>query len=54
MKNYKAIISEKTAYNFGQVIANTKIPSQYKGMDKETFYNAIKKSTCFTFELKEI
>jgi len=53
MKYLIAVITEKGHNNIGMVIGNTKI-GKCKGMDKLTFIEAIKNTTCFTFEVKEI
>jgi hypothetical protein len=53
MKNYKATCTEVTAKEFGKVISTTKIGT-FKGMSKEDFQNAVKSSTCFTFEISEM
>lgn len=54
MKNYQAIVTEKTAHNFGQVIANTKSPGQYKGMTLEQFTEATSAITVFTITIFEL
>jgi len=53
MKNYKAVITEKTSPMYGQTFATTKI-GQYKGMSLSDFNKAVKFLTCFTYEIKEI
>lgn len=52
MKNYKAVVIEKTSPFFGKVFATTK-SNTYKCMCKEEFYEAIKYNQCFTFEILE-
>ena len=55
MKNYKAVVTEKTSSNFGKTFANTKTPNtSYKGMNKQEFTEAIKYNQCFSFEVVEI
>ena len=54
MKTYKAIVTEETAANKGQVIANTKSPGQYKGMTKEKFTEATKNISAYTIEIVEM
>lgn len=54
MKNYKAIITESTAPNKGQIIANTKSESQYKGMTREQFTEATKYISAYTVSIIEI
>jgi hypothetical protein len=50
---YKRVITEKTAPNFGQVIANTKSPGKYKGMMKKDFERITRYNSCFTSEVVE-
>jgi hypothetical protein len=52
MTNFIAIITEKGSQN-GQAIANTK-NGKYKGMNRDQFIAAVKASTCFSFDVKEI
>ena len=54
MKNYIAIVTEKTSPKFGQIFANTKISSKYKGMDFITFSESIKYIQCYNYEIKEV
>jgi len=54
MKTYKAIVTEETAPDKGQIIANTKSPSQYKGMTKEQFVDATKYISVHTISIIEI
>ena len=55
MKTFKAIITEKTSSNFGQIVANSKSPnSKYKGMTKEQFIEATKYISCFTVSVIEL
>lgn len=55
MKNYKAVVTEKTSNTFGKSFANTKTPNtSYKGMNKQEFTEAIKYNQCFSFEVVEI
>ena len=53
MKTYKAIITEASAQK-GQIVANTKSPSQYKGMTKEQFTEATKSISVYTIEIVEM
>jgi len=53
MKHYIAIINEEKCPHIGQIIGNTKT-GIYKGMNKEAFVEAVGKSTCFRFEVKEV
>ena len=53
MTHYKAIVTEKTAPNFGQIIANTKSSLKYKGMSKKQFTEATKHISCFTISIVE-
>jgi len=53
MKNYKAVITEKTSVNFGKTFASTKGSLKYYGMNKEEFYQAVKYNQCFNFEIIE-
>lgn len=52
MKNFKAVVTEKTSPTFGKVFATTKSDT-YKGMNKEEFYETVKDNQCFTFEVVE-
>lgn len=52
MKNYKAVVTEKTSPEFGKTFANTKM-GKLRGMNKEEFYEAVKDNQCFTFEIIE-
>jgi hypothetical protein len=54
MTTYKAVITESTAPEKGQVIANTKSPGQYKGMTKEQFIEATKYISAHKIEIVEI
>ena len=54
MKTYKAVITETTAGQKGQIVANTKSPSQYKGMTKEQFTEATKYISAYTIEILEM
>lgn len=54
MKTYKAVITETTAAEKGQVVANTKSSSQYKGMTKEQFTEATKNISAYTIEIVEM
>lgn len=54
MTYYKAVIAEKTAADFGQVIANTKSSVKYKGMTKEQFTEATKYISCYKIEIVEL
>ena len=53
MTHYKAIVTERTSPNFGQIIANTKSSLKYKGMNKEQFTEATKHISCFTISIIE-
>lgn len=53
MQLYKAIVIEKTSPHFGNTIGQTK-NGQFKGMDKETFFEAVRYTTCWTIEIVEI
>ena len=54
MKNYKAIITEETSAQKGQIVANTKSSSKYKGMTKEQFTEATKNISVYTIEIVEM
>lgn len=54
MTTYKAVVTEQTAPNFGQIVANTKSPGQYKGMTKAQFEAATKNITCYTITIVEL
>jgi hypothetical protein len=54
MTHYKAIITEKTASGFGEIIANTKSPSKLKGLSKEDFIEAVCNETCYEFKVEVI
>jgi len=54
MKTYKAIITEETSVQKGEIIANTKSPGQYKGMTKEQFTEATKNISAYTIEIVEM
>lgn len=55
MKNFKAVVTEKTSSEFGKSFANTKTPnSRYKGMSKLEFAEAVKYNQCYSFEVIEI
>jgi predicted RNA-binding protein with EMAP domain len=54
MKNYIAIVTEETAPNKGQIIANTKSSIQYKGMTKKQFIEATKYISAHTITIKEM
>ena len=54
MTHYKAIVTEKTASDFGEIIANTKSPGKLKGMNKEDFTKAVYNSTCYEFKVEVI
>lgn len=54
MKFYKAVITEETAPNRGQVVANTKSSRQYKRMTKEQFTEATKYISAHTISIIEI
>jgi hypothetical protein len=54
MTTYKAIITEETSAQKGQIVANTKSPSQYKGMTKEQFTEATKNISAYTIEIVEM
>lgn len=54
MKTYKAVITETTAAENGQVVANTKSPGQYKGMTKEQFTEATKYISAYRIEIIEM
>lgn len=54
MKFYKAVITEETAPNKGQVIANTFSSRRYKGMTKEEFTEATKYISAFTISIIEV
>lgn len=51
MTHYIAITNEKG--NKGQVIGNTK-NGAFKGMSLEQFIQALKNTTCYSFEVKAI
>lgn len=51
-KNYKAIVTEKTAPTFGQIFATTK-NGQYKNLSYADFLQAVKNVQVFTFEIVE-
>ncbi|HEY5590668.1 MAG TPA: hypothetical protein VIK55_06580 [Paludibacter sp.] len=53
MPNFKAVITETTAKDKGLVIANTKSPSQYRGMNKEQFTEATKYLSAFSISIIE-
>jgi len=54
MTTYKAIITEATSGQKGQIVANTKSPSQYKGMTKEQFTKATKYTSAYAIEIVEM
>ena len=54
MTTYKAIITEETSSQKGQIVANTKSEGQYKGMTKEQFIEATKYISAFTIEISEV
>ena len=53
MKYYKAVVTETTALNKGEIIANTKSPSQYKGMTKDEFIGSTKHISVYTITIIE-
>jgi hypothetical protein len=53
MTTYKAVITEATSGQKGQIVANTKSPGQYKGMTKAQFTEATKYISAFTIEIVE-
>lgn len=54
MKTYKAVVTETTSAEKGQIVANTKSPGQYKGMTKEQFTEATKYISAYTIEIIEM
>lgn len=54
MTHYAAIITDETAPNNGQMIANTKSSLRYKGMTKEEFTEATKYISCYKITIKEL
>ena len=54
MKNYKAVITETTSPSNGQVVANTKSPSQFKGMSKEQFTASTKYISAYKISIIEM
>ena len=54
MTTYKAIITEETSAQKGQIVANTKSPGKYKGMTKEQFTEATKSISAYTIEIVEM
>lgn len=54
MKTYKAIVTESTAPNKGQIVANTKSSRRYKGMTKEQFTEATKYISAHTISIIEM
>lgn len=54
MTTYKAIITEETSSQKGQIVANTKSPGQYKGMTKEKFTEATKYISGETIEIVQM
>jgi hypothetical protein len=54
MKTYKAIITEETSAQKGQIVANTKSPSPIQRMTKEQFTEATKNISAYTIEIVEM
>ena len=54
MKFYKAVVTEETAPNRGQIIANTKSSRKYKGMTKEQFTEATRYISAHSISIFEI
>jgi hypothetical protein len=54
MTTYKAVITEATSGQKGQIVANTKSSGQYKGMTKAQFTEATKYISAFTIEIVEV
>ena len=53
MTYFKAVVTDKTASEYGSIVANTKSPSKYKGMSRSEFELATKYVTCYTIEIIE-
>jgi len=54
MKNYKAVIKDSSTNLNGQIIANTKTPSRFKGMNRIDFETATKFISVYNIEIVEI
>ena len=53
MTYYKAIITQENSGKKGQILANTKSPSEYKGMTKEEFTENARYISVYATEIVE-